>query len=134
MNRFSFAAGLVLLALGAGLQGQSGVMTANIPFEFQMGTVQMPAGEYTIHYNQGLATLRQYPNSAKMALTTPVSLSRTPEQGRLVFHRYGDVYFLATIWTPFSTAGGAFQETSREKELARRDGAGQTTAVLLSSK
>ena len=36
-----------MLALCSGLQAQSAMMTASIPFEFQSGKDQMPAGEYT---------------------------------------------------------------------------------------
>lgn len=133
MNRFHFVAALATLALCAGLHAQT-VMTANIPFDFQVGTTPMPAGEYSIHYSRGLVTLQQYPNTAIMALTLPVSLNRVPESGGLQFHRYGEVYFLSRIWTPSSTAGGALPKTAREAELARRDGTGQTTAIVASRK
>ena len=36
---------------------------------------------------------------------------------KLVFHKYGDQYFLAEIWDGQSRIGIAFPESKREKEL-----------------
>ena len=132
MKRFYFVAALATVALCSALQAQTAVMTANIPFEFQVGKTQMPAGDYTIHCSRGLVTLQQFPNTAIMALTTRVSQSRASEKSVLQFHRYGDVYFLSRIWTASSADGGELPKTAREAELARAYGPGEKTAVLAS--
>ena len=38
---------------------------------------------------------------------------------RLVFHRYGDLYFLSQVWTGDGSLGHGFAVTQREKELER---------------
>ena len=43
----------------------------------------------------------------------------TSEQSKLVFHRYGDRYFLAQIWMAGSNSGQELPKSPRETEAAR---------------
>ena len=131
MKRLQFLTGLAMLVLCLGAQAQTTVMLANVPFEFQMGSKQMPAGDYVISYSQHLVTLQQgHAGTAATALTTPVSRAKAPETGVLQFNRYGDAYFLSTIWTPYSTDGAVFLKSSREKELASKISSGKPAEIL----
>jgi len=132
------AVGLFAAFACSGLQAQTAIMKANIPFDFHLGKAVMPAGQYDISYSAHLLTLRQnaggHDAHAALALTTPVSRSQRPSTGLLEFTQYGDTYFFAKVWTPYSQQGGALPKTSREKELARRGGPTPPTAVALRSK
>jgi hypothetical protein len=38
--------------------------------------------------------------------------------GKLVFHRYGNEYFLSEVWTPGDEWGHRLSKTRREREIA----------------
>jgi hypothetical protein len=135
MKRLHFAVGLFAALACSGLQAQT-VMRANIPFEFRMGETAFPAGDYVFKYSAHLLVVHeeQGDRSTAMSLTIPVSRVKAPETAIVEFTRYGDAYFLAKIWTPASSDGGALPKTSREKELASRVTPSGTEAIVLQSK
>ena len=53
------------------------------------------------------------------------------EQGKLIFNRYGDNYFLSQVWPPGVTGRG-IAKSNREKELASN--AGQSARETLLAK
>jgi hypothetical protein len=53
-----------------------------------------------------------------MILTNAVQTSIEPSQGKLVFHRYGDEYFLSQIWQAGVNAGRELPKSRREIEVA----------------
>ena len=78
------------------------LMKVNIPFAFSAGAVKLPAGQYllyTISPDWGIrfATIDGKHNA--FVNTLPNYPSRPSENSRLVFHRYGNEYFLAEVWT-----------------------------------
>ena len=62
-------------------------------------------------------------DAIKAATTFSVAGNRTVEPARLVFHRYGEEYFLAEIWTGDGPNGRAVTRSPREKELAQNGAA-----------
>ncbi len=119
----------------SGLYAQTTILQAEIPFDFQIRDVQMPAGAYTINSSAGLVALHcNDGRHAIMALGLRSSRKESPNTGLLEFHRYGDSYFLAEVWTPYSRDGLAFPKTSKEKELASRSGPAQMKEVALARK
>jgi hypothetical protein len=52
-------------------------------------------------------------------------------EGRLVFKKYGDTYFLSEIWSPDRTQGSALLKTKTEREMARNTQPSETAQVLL---
>ena len=68
----------------------------------------MPAGDYRITHSNGVLILRpQNGSNAVIGLTYATALPKNSSQAGLLFHRYGDTYFLYKIWTPgYSTARG----------------------------
>jgi hypothetical protein len=54
-------------------------------------------------------------------LTIPVA-GKSPEgHGEVVFHQYGDKYFLAQVWTPSHETGRETIESRDEVDLAKRE-------------
>jgi hypothetical protein len=53
-------------------------------------------------------------------MTIPVNTLEPTESGRLVFHRYGDDYFLYEIWPAGATTGRELVQSHREKEVQRK--------------
>jgi len=135
MKRIHFAIGLLVLAY-LSLSAQTADLRANVPFDFQLRGMPMSAGEYLIHYSNGILVVREQNgrHSAQILLTTPISRPDKPATGVLRFNKYGETYFLASIWTPNSRDGRAFPKSSREKELARHFQQNSTADVSLGSK
>lgn len=109
---------LALLAAGAAF-GQTN-LTADIPFEFGFAGKVMPAGHYDITKTHDLLTVRCYAASA--GALAPVNALDTPSQdktGTMVFHKYGDKYFLAEVWTSAAATGAGVIESKAEREIAR---------------
>ena len=78
------------------------LMKVNIPFAFSAGDAKLPAGQYllyTISPDWGIrfATIDGKHNA--FVNTLPNYPSHPSENSRLVFHRYGNEYFLAEVWT-----------------------------------
>ena len=135
---------LVLLsvaALAATAKAQSGSgLRANIPFGFTVAGKTFAAGHYAItRANQTSGDLVLEVNSLDehsraFPITTRLQTLTPRDQSVLIFHRYGDEYFLAQIWAAGSTTGRAFTKSRRERQLEQdqqRIGATDKKAVTV---
>ena len=115
-------AGCVLtLLLGATAQGQltGGPIRINIPFDFNIRGKTLPAGEYEVkRINDDAESLEianvKHSHDHAIFETEQVEARKLPRHAELVFHRYGDQYFLSEIWTPGT-------ETGRELFMSRQE-------------
>ena len=110
------------LAVAVALHAQTLRTTANVPFPFYAGGQLMPQGTYYVNESGDghIAWVRAADQNASQALTTfAVAGKKTIEPARLVFHKYGNEYFLSQIWNGESNTGLALGVSRREKELAR---------------
>ena len=113
---------LVLLTFSTAL-GQSDRQTIiYIPFNFTAGEKQFPAGNYVFERiwknTDSVWVVRRKDNVGKaMLLTRPVRANEAQEETRLVFHQYGDLYFLSEIWTAGDATGREIQTSDRERGL-----------------
>ena len=91
---------------------------ANVPFAFNVGSSQLPAGSYriTVEYAGGMVMIRNSTTSAKI-----LSLGQREypggKSGKLVFQHLGDRYFLTEIWGTKSSAGMKLQAPKPETKL-----------------
>lgn len=95
---------------------------ASVPFDFSLDQKSMPAGAYEISsLNDRVLVVRNLETrqAQLMIESMHVALSQASAapHAKLVFHKYGDQYFLAEVWDGQSTIGIAFPESKREKEL-----------------
>ena len=103
---------------------------ANVPFSFYMGRSAMPQGAYKVEELSHGVMVRMWSADAINAVTTrAIAGKKQIEPARLVFHRYGESYFLAEIWTGDGSTGQALAASPSEKELAR-NGAARTLSVI----
>jgi hypothetical protein len=49
----------------------------------------------------------------------PVRASEAQENAKLIFHKYGDQYFLSQIWTPGGNTGRELLTQAQERQLAK---------------
>jgi hypothetical protein len=134
MIRFAIAAALFTAITSTQIQGQTMDIEATIPFQFLVGHVLMPAGDYVIqHKAPSLLIVREQGghHTAIASLTIGEYRSTPLKTGELEFNRYGETYFLAKLWAPASNAGVALPRSSRETELTREFGLAQRTSIAL---
>jgi len=108
----------------AGLHAQNNNLRATIPFDFHVGNKLMPAGEYVVEASGPLVRVRSAegndPGNVFLAThTSPPASEGSRAKSELDFNRYGDEYFLTTIWNPWIGDGLQAPKTAREKELAK---------------
>ena len=81
------------------VNAQSTILAANVPFAFNVGTKQLPAGAYVVR-EMDRATLIQGRDGENRVLG--IYAYAGPSKGdetKLVFNKVGDHYFLAQMWT-----------------------------------
>ncbi|MEP6741788.1 MAG: hypothetical protein ABJB61_04760 [bacterium] len=129
---------IVMTAVSVRAQSERSKVT-NISFSFIVGQKTLPAGEYTVEPNRRDSDnvwLVQSSDGRVSALftTMPVRASETPEKAKLVFHKYGDQYFLSQIWTAGDIGGRELPMPRPERELAKNGVKPQTVALIAGSK
>jgi hypothetical protein len=107
------------------------LMKADVPFSFSAGYGVLPVGEYNISRTGFGQTILLSNGRRGVELMTPNTTDwqenfRTP---KLVFHRYGDEYFLAEIWTSADDCVRTLSVHPRERQLAKAGVSPQVAVV-----
>ncbi|HEX3248051.1 MAG TPA: hypothetical protein VHS05_01385 [Pyrinomonadaceae bacterium] len=95
----------------------------NIPFDFSIAGKKLPAGNYSIgrvtpNSDNTVLSIRDANGSSKETrFSIPVQAVDAKNQATLVFHRYGDDYFLYQVWSAGETTGRQFPKSSAEREI-----------------
>ena len=112
------AASPLLPVIHAAAQGAR-LATADVPFEFRVGTGKLPAGRYQIvKVNENMLMLRSVDCSHMQTVFINHQLAADiPDHGRLVFHQYGNQYFLADLWMAGNRTGMQLVRGRAETEL-----------------
>jgi hypothetical protein len=92
-------------------------VTATVPFNFTVDGRTMPAGNYTIGNNANspriLTIADRKDGVAVMTITVPDASSAAGN--KLVFHRYGNQYFLSEVRTSSSSMSCHLSTSKQEK-------------------
>jgi hypothetical protein len=142
IRHLSFAFGFLLFVAvwASSAQSQAAsprLMRAHIPFAFNAGTKELPAGEYTITVlnpssDQKVLQIRSTDGRASAIVSTLASKTKSTERSRVVFHRYGDTYFFAQAQVSGeSTALAAFKSKAERTEARTIASHGGTTTVTI---
>jgi hypothetical protein len=98
-------------------------VVADIPFEFSVGYKAMPAGEYSVRTvttsNSGLLIQSADGKIAAVRLSDETERAKNTPHARLVFHRYGDRYFLAEVWNGMDRTGRQLLKSQEESAIER---------------
>lgn len=108
---------------------QAGGVKVHVPFQFEVGTKVLPAGEYVVWSERNLVLLRG--NDGKVA-ATPQANHADPDGAKLakvVFHCYERRCYLSRFWNPETEIGREVAKSKAETELARH-GEMQVFALL----
>lgn len=106
-------------AVSANTQSANKVVT-DIPFDFIVGDQTLSAGEYTVNLanENGLMIQNADGKSEGLRLTFPIS-PKNKRGARLVFHQYGQRYFLAEVWTGSGEVGRHLTKSRQERAIER---------------
>ena len=92
-------------AISTNAQSAFGVR-ANVPFDFNVGDKTIPAGRITarsINGSDGPMSISNFAESKHaFRATRQLYKESSSSQAKLVFHKYGNRYYLAEVWVPGS--------------------------------
>jgi len=112
----------LLVAVGAHAQDPGTSIRVSIPFDFTVEKKILPAGNYEVRRinDEPMGLLIQNVNhrgDEAMFQTEPLDVRRIPNHSLLIFHRYGDSYFLSEVVTAGQETGEELRPTREERTL-----------------
>jgi hypothetical protein len=116
---------IALLMAVVSVQAQSsGKLEVNIPFEFQIGSQMLPAGEYSVkRLTQNSVLVRSADGKQSAIAQTPRAVTANGNekalQEKLVFNQYGNQYFLSQVWMVRGSDGRELYKSDAEHRAAR---------------
>lgn len=137
------ALGLLVSMLAAAVPASAksaSELRAQVPFDFYVGDRLISAGDCRVtSVNADESGLRIDGNGGRQSAITLTNLKSASANAkanpRLVFHKYGDQYFLAAVWGA-EQDGRALPESKRERMLrkerrvAQQSGAGMEIVTI----
>jgi hypothetical protein len=97
---------------------QSYGVKANVPFDFTVANKLLPAGTYTLHRaSTGLIEIRNHDKPIAVLTIGNQDGNRSPNGGKLVFHKYGDQYFLSEILSDWATMNVSVPRSKTETKV-----------------
>jgi hypothetical protein len=95
---------------------------ATIPFDFTVGKRVLPAGTYVIApLGFGMITVRGWKGNELVSVMTPVTPAHQirKDSNKLIFHKYGDQYFLSEIRGELGETSGKLSTSALELRVQR---------------
>jgi len=126
--RITLLSALLIVTAAASVHAQS-LSTRprfNIPFDFTFGEKKLPAGKYAVgralqSSDDIMMSISDHKGRSKaVVLSNAVIRSRAVNSNTLVFHRYGDQYFLVQVWAAGAETGRQFPTSKQEREIQRQ--------------
>ena len=121
---------VLIAGIGVSVHAQADETISRVPFAFTVGSTSMPRDTYRVTRIAGrTAFMIQSEHHAAIMLALPEGRedNQTP---RLVFHRYGDRYFLREIRMPDNT-GFELPVTRDERQAAEQIAGVSTHEVVV---
>jgi hypothetical protein len=116
-----FAIAVTMLPLLATAQlGQSQKLVTNVPFAFRVGQKLIPAGQCVVERTGTIGHLllvRNFEAKTSQFVLPRASGNAVSSTNALVFHKYGDRYFLAGIKIQGSDSNYQIPESKAEAEV-----------------
>jgi hypothetical protein len=109
------------------------LMKVNVPFAFSVEDHSLPAGEYLVLTVTPERSIRIVSADGKLStiVNTLPNYAKSPsENSRMVFHRYGNEYFLAQVWTGGQNVVRDPLSSKRAMEIASSGGMPETKTII----
>jgi hypothetical protein len=138
-SRIGIVLATMTVVLGTSLalyaQGQMNTLfKVVVPFEFRVGSAHLSAGNYTV-FHVGSKWILLQSEDRKATALAPVMVSSAPagqSASKLVFNRYGNLYFLSQVWTEEDDQmHECHRSVAEETLLASQPRSGTTTVATI---
>jgi hypothetical protein len=126
LTMLSLVSMFILCAAVASANAQLSIpIMAKIPFDFSVGNKKLPAGEYTFSRLSGFSDSKTISVSSEGSTrvfqsTFEAQVLIPKKDSTLVFHKYGDQYFLEQIWSGGAQEGTQVPESRSERTIRRQ--------------
>jgi hypothetical protein len=120
MKRITATALLAIanLAMAGTSFAQSNGVQANVPFDFTVGNQVLPSGTYGIQtQSSGLIMIRNHDKPISVLALVDQDETKSPNGGKLIFHKYGDHYFLSEILSDSASMNVELHPSKTEKRV-----------------
>lgn len=115
--RIVFCVALFTAMEAAMAQTKQGDVVVDVPFAFSVAGQKLPAGHYIVAA-AGTDLIRIFNRQTRGLFVPTHSGMRSKSDGsKLVFHRYGDTYFLSSVWMTGNTFGKELFRSPPEREF-----------------
>jgi len=125
----------VTFVLTAALPAQTLKLRASVPFEFMLAGRSMPAGDYSVDAGSNpMGVVRVSTGNEGvyfLAIRDTASQKEPTGQSLLLFHRYGDRYFLSRLVDGSLNTGVEIPTSGIEKELSKTASLGKFEMVAV---
>lgn len=124
---------LANLVMAGHASAQIGGVQATVPFSFNVGDRALPAGTYTITQLGSAAIMvrnRDNPSIATLNLGIH-NYSASANDHKLIFHKYGEQYFLSQVLCGECTVSMDLPRSKREKRASLREAQLETPQQVL---
>jgi hypothetical protein len=125
---------LLLAAVSVAVKAQERpILTATVPFAFTLENTDLPPGTYTVSILSPYNMIKVQSADGRKAAwigVIPSLKSEESKQVKLVFHRFGNEYFLAQVWEQGSKVHRDLRRGNRARELARNGDRMQFITIL----
>ena len=129
------AAFCLVSVMAVPMPAQSFSVKANVPFAFVVAGKTMPAAEYALDNEVPAVTAVRLRNldsrEAAFVLTNLAGGGMAAHPAELVFHRYGNQYFLSQVWSGDSSTGIDIQTSRDERNMAKETAGIQPENVVI---
>jgi hypothetical protein len=108
-----------------GFAGLRARVSANVPFNFMVGNKELKAGKYIVGRLSDGGTsdtliIRSVDKNEMANFNANDVYGKGKPQAKLIFHRYGNEYFLAQVFDGDSELGSALVKSKAEREAAKK--------------
>jgi hypothetical protein len=120
MKRITATALLAIanLAMAGTSFAQSKGVQANVPFDFTVANQVLPAGTYKIQTElDGLIVIKNHDKPISVLTLVDQDGTRSKNGGKLIFHKYGDQYFLSEILSDSASMNVKLHPSKAEKRV-----------------
>lgn len=114
--RIAFFAAMMALTAGAIGQTSPGDLVVDVPFAFSVAGQKFPAGHYIVKQRTDMIRIFNDHNQS-LFVPTHGAFRGKVDGSKLVFHRYGDSYFLSSLWVDGNKSGKELYPSKAEHEV-----------------
>jgi hypothetical protein len=122
-STFAMMSLFIALAITSVQAESLGKLDINIPFEFNVGSKTLPAGEYSVKRltQTSMLVISADGKQSAIALTigsTQQGANEKRAAEKLVFRQYGNQYFLSQVWMARDGEGRSLSKSDAERKAA----------------